>query len=134
MQKNMQLPQQVVSAIVQSNDKFLLIKRMYPPSKGMYAFPGGRVESGENLEQAVLRELTEETCLIGTNPQFYTQYDLARDGGSFALSVFKVNVDDISCASAQDDAEDFGWYEIHETASLEMPPSMVDCFAKLAKN
>lgn len=134
MQKNKQPPQQVVSAIVQNDEKYLLIRRMNPPSKGMYAFPGGRVENGESLEQAVLRELLEETCLTGTDAQLYAEYDLSREGGAFALSVYKIKVSDISGASAQDDAEDLGWYEISETASLEMPPSMVDCFTKLAKD
>lgn len=139
MQKNIQssqrqASQQVVSAIVQDEDRYLLIKRMNPPSKGMYAFPGGRVEGGESLEQAVLRELLEETGITGTNPQFYAQYDLAREGGNFALSVFKVGAVDISHASAQDDAEELGWYKIPETKSLDMPPSMLDCFAKLAKD
>lgn len=138
MQKNMQsspsASRQVVSAIVQNRDKYLLIKRMNPPSKGMYAFPGGRVENGESLEHAVLRELIEETGLTGTYTQLYAQYDLTREGGSFALSVFKVSVNDVSGASAQDDAEDLGWYRISETASLKMPPSMVDCFTKLTKD
>lgn len=100
----------------------------------MYAFPGGRVENGETLEQAVLRELMEETGIVGTNPQFYAQYDLDREGGSFALSVFKVEANDVSGAFAQDDAEDLGWYKTTDTASLKMPPSMVDCFARLAKD
>lgn len=138
MQKNMQsslsASQQVVSAIVQNGDKYLLIKRMYPPSKGMYAFPGGRVEKGESLQQAVLRELMEETGLTGSNPKLYAEYDLTREGGTLPLSVFKVSVNDTSDALAQDDAEDLGWYEIRETASLEMPQSMVDCFAKLTKD
>lgn len=134
MQKNMQSSQQVVSAIVQNSGKYLLIRRMNPPSKGMYAFPGGRVEDGESSEQAVLRELLEETCLTGTDAQLYAEYDLSDEGGSFALSVFKVRVNDVSCASAQDDAEDLNWYKISDTTSLEMPPSMVDCFARLAKD
>lgn len=134
MQKNMPISTKVVSAIVQHGEKYLLIKRMNPPAKGMYAFPGGRVEQGETLEQAVLRELEEETGLSGKDPKFYAQYDLAPEGSNFVLSVFKVIVEDISNATAQDDAEDLGWYHIDQTASLHMPPSMIDCFAKLAKN
>ncbi len=134
MQENMRPSLQVVSAIVQDGDSYLLVKRMNPPSKGMYAFPGGRVEVGESLMHAVLRELLEETGLVGIDAQFYAEYDLTREGGSFALTVFKVSVSDVSGAYAQDDAEELGWYKLPDTASLEMPPSMIDCFAKLAKD
>ena len=52
-----------VDAIVIHKDKFLLLKRNNPPVKGMWWFPGGRVRRGESLEQAVKREVLEETGL-----------------------------------------------------------------------
>ena len=41
----------------------MLIKRKNPPDKGLWAVPGGRVELGENLIDAVKREVKEETNL-----------------------------------------------------------------------
>ena len=46
----------------------LLIRRGHEPCKGMLAFPGGFVEYGEDPEDAVKRELLEETGVIGSNP------------------------------------------------------------------
>ena len=46
----------------------VLIKRGNEPSKGKWSIPGGHVELGENLKEAVIRETKEETCLDVDNP------------------------------------------------------------------
>lgn len=51
-------------AIVEFADRrILLIKRRTVPFKGYWALPGGRVETGESVEEAVVREVKEETGL-----------------------------------------------------------------------
>ena len=49
----------------------LLITRRFPPWEGRLAFPGGFVEMGEDPENAVLRELIEETGVEGSNPELF---------------------------------------------------------------
>jgi 8-oxo-dGTP diphosphatase len=56
-------PVPAVSVALVREDRVLLVKRGFAPSRGLYAFPGGRVEAGETLEQAARRELFEETGL-----------------------------------------------------------------------
>jgi 8-oxo-dGTP diphosphatase len=56
-----QHPQLAVSAAIFRDDKILLVRRARFPAKGVYSFPGGRVEFGESLDTALHREVAEET-------------------------------------------------------------------------
>ena len=56
-----------VSVAVVRGNRLLLVKRGREPSRGLHAFPGGRVEPGETNEEAARRELFEETGLRAEN-------------------------------------------------------------------
>ena len=58
-------PLPVVSIIVSDDRKILLVKRKYDPEKGEWCLPSGFAETGESIEAAALRELTEETGIHG---------------------------------------------------------------------
>lgn len=57
-------PRLAVSAGIFRDGKILLVRRAREPAKGIYTFPGGRVEFGESLTEALAREIREETGLI----------------------------------------------------------------------
>ena len=57
-------PRVGVGAIVIKDDKVLLVKRGIPPSKGLWAIPGGHVELGETLQETAEREILEETGIV----------------------------------------------------------------------
>lgn len=50
-----------VGGLVILDEKVLLVKRAKPPFKGLWTIPGGKVHWGETLQQALERELQEET-------------------------------------------------------------------------
>src|SRR3954467_10703062 len=56
-------PQLAVSAAIFRASEILLVRRARSPAKGLYSFPGGRVEFGETLHAALHREVDEETAL-----------------------------------------------------------------------
>jgi 8-oxo-dGTP diphosphatase len=53
-----------VSAAIFRDGRVLIVRRARPPAHGLYTLPGGGVELGETLEQAVIREVREETALV----------------------------------------------------------------------
>jgi 8-oxo-dGTP diphosphatase len=58
-----QRPYLAVSAAIIRDGKVLVVRRARQPALGIYTLPGGAVETGETLMQAVSREVREETAL-----------------------------------------------------------------------
>src|SRR5262249_3312450 len=56
-------PYLAVSAAIFRDGRVLIVRRSRPPAHGLYTLPGGGVELGETLEQAIIREVREETGL-----------------------------------------------------------------------
>lgn len=56
-------PALAVGAVIVEDANLLLVERSRPPAAGGWAVPGGRVEPGETLREAVRREVREETGL-----------------------------------------------------------------------
>jgi 8-oxo-dGTP diphosphatase len=72
-----------VGAVVLDRDRVLLIKRAHEPLKGQWSMPGGGVEVGETLEQAIAREVKEETGLdvtVGPIVDVIDRIDREADG------------------------------------------------------
>jgi ADP-ribose pyrophosphatase YjhB (NUDIX family) len=57
------MPQLAVSAAIIRDGKVLLMRRARDPALGLFTLPGGRVEPGETVLEAVTREIREETAL-----------------------------------------------------------------------
>jgi 8-oxo-dGTP diphosphatase len=56
-------PYLAVSAAIVRDGKALIVRRAQPPAQGLYTLPGGVVEAGETLTEALIREVREETAL-----------------------------------------------------------------------
>ncbi len=106
-----------VSVAVVRGNTVLLVKRARQPSQGLYAFPGGKVEAGETLEQAARRELLEETGLRANAylPLREIHIDGRSDGHpvDYFLTVFGAAYAGGE-AIADDDAETAAFYTLSE--------------------
>ncbi|NQU34476.1 MAG: NUDIX hydrolase [Bacteroidetes bacterium] len=58
-------PLPVASTIVVKNREVLLVKRKFDPYKGQWCLPSGFAEIGESIQDAAIRELKEETGIVG---------------------------------------------------------------------
>jgi 8-oxo-dGTP diphosphatase len=78
----------VDAVLFDSQGRLLLIRRKFPPYQGQFALPGGFVDIGETVENAVLRELREETGIEGHIERLVGVYsDPARDPRRHNVSV-----------------------------------------------
>jgi len=99
----------------------LLIKRKYEPFKGEWAIPGGFVLDKESLEEAVERELKEETGVeINYLEQLYTFGNPERDPRSRVVSVAYFGLIKPSAFNivASTDAEEVKWFNIIDLPTL----------------
>lgn len=91
--------------VFDSSDRLLLVRRANEPFKGMHALPGGFVDAGETVEQAALRELREETGIVGRIDKLIGVYsDPKRDPRGPTVSVAFLVTPANTLAEGGDDA------------------------------
>jgi 8-oxo-dGTP diphosphatase len=116
-----------VSVAILHDGAFLLVRRGREPSKGLYAFPGGRVDAGESDEDAVRRELAEETGLTiaALHPLVELHLPGAAHYPAFRLLVFR-GYEPAGTLAAGDDADAVGWFSIDAMQQLPVIPSVLE--------
>lgn len=109
-----------VDAIIEKDDKILLIKRKNEPFKGEWALPGGFVEYGESVEDAIIRESKEETGLDITIKTLLGVYSKpGRDPRGHVVSICYV-----ATATGEEmggsDADDATFFALEEIKKLKL--------------
>jgi 8-oxo-dGTP diphosphatase len=113
-----------VGAIVQRGDRVLLVRRGRGTAIGRWSIPGGRLEFGEPVRDAVEREVFEETALRVRTGQFagFTE----RTGADpdpyhyVILDFFAAEDDDTASARAGDDADDVQWAPVASLRTIDL--------------
>lgn len=67
-------PQIVVAGLIKKGDQFLLVKERMKSGSDCWIIPGGKVEFGESLEEALIRELEEEISIHAEVIRFIAHY------------------------------------------------------------
>jgi 8-oxo-dGTP diphosphatase len=97
----------------------LLIKRLNPPYKDLYALPGGFVEPNETFVEAAHRELFEETGTKSIFSMFVGMYDQPdRDPRGRVVTAAYIGFTDSNQFTAGDDAKSAAWHSIDELPEL----------------
>ena len=128
-------PELSVSTVVFRDGKVLLAQRMFEPYAGYYSLPGGRVERGETLHEAALRELMEEVQVEAHIIGFVDHVELCeRDESGDVLfhAVIAVFLAHWMGGDAQIGAEvsDVLWYDFNSPSDVQMTPNLKNILAK----
>ncbi len=103
------------NAVIINDGRVLLVRRGVEPFKGLWAVPGGYVEWDETVEQAVVREVKEETCLIATKTTLIGVFSSpSRDPDQVVNCSYLVEAADVSKLQAGDDAEEARWFALND--------------------
>lgn len=124
-------PQVAVGAIAVRDEEILLIRRGHGPAAGEWSVPGGRVEAGELLASAVLRELAEETGLEAICGRFVGWVERISDDGHFVILDFEVTImsnDDEPNAGS--DATEAAWVPLWNLDQLNTVAGLVEFLAE----
>lgn len=117
------LPRLAVGGVVIRGQRVLLVRRGKAPSRGQWAIPGGRVELGETLQEAVEREVLEETGVRVQAGEICHVFDVVRRDDTGRVRFHYVIVDLMAEyvsgePQAADDASEAGWLAPDELRDL----------------
>lgn len=123
-------------AVVVEDGRVLLVRRLNKPDAGLWGYPGGKVEWGETVAEAAVRELAEETGVRAEALDFLTLVDVIGgappDDHHFALAAVlcrRLSGD----PAAGDDVSDAAWHPLDAVLGRGLPMSaFVDDVARLA--
>ncbi len=115
-------PKLTVDAFWVARGKLLLVRRGRPPFPGRWALPGGFVEAGETTEEAVRRELKEETGLSArAGPLLGVFSDPRRDPRGPTVGIVYHMIGSPRVPRGGDDAAEARWHRV-----TELPPLAFD--------
>ena len=120
----------VVAAVIEQDGRFLVARRLRGTHlAGYWEFPGGKIQDGETLEDALRREIKEElnTGIGGLKEIFQTQHEYA--GRTIELHFFRGTLE-----GAPEPAlgQELRWVAREEFPALSFPPADAELLAELA--
>lgn len=120
----MSKPIAAVSALVVRDNKVLLVRRSKEPYSGFWSLPGGAVELGETVREALVREVREETSVEVEPAEVLDVTDVIRRDKSsipvhYVVVTFKAFYLDGFPAPSSDVSET-GWFTLSEARSMQL--------------
>ncbi len=127
-----------VGAVIIKDGKILLVKRGNEPNKGKWSIPGGLVNTGESLVDALKREIMEEVGLeIDVDDVACVSEEVFRDNGNvkyhYIIIDFFANITGGELRVGSD-AVDARWVKLNEIDSLDVVDFVRKLVNKILRN
>ena len=119
-------PQIAIGAIVIHDDALLMVQRAQEPGKGLWSLPGGRVEQGEYLADALRREVLEETGLVVDVGELAGILEVPGEELHYVILDYHATVRGDPTVRAGTDASDVRWIPLDQVAHTECTPRFVE--------
>ena len=127
------LPFVAVGGVLFHENRVLLVKRGKSPAKGLWAIPGGKINPGEQMKDALKREFMEETGIeikVGDVVYVFDAIDIP----DFHYVIIDFAVEIISGKPrAGDDAEEVKWFKKEELREFPVAPATIKLLRKYKK-
>lgn len=122
----------VVAAIIQKENKILATKRGYGEFINMWEFPGGKIESGETKEQALVREIKEELNIEISVDKFALDIEYQYPNFYLFMSCFMCSIKEGSIELLEHN--DGKWITKEDLNTLNWLPADIDAVNYLKEN
>lgn len=122
-------PELCVGAVALRDEHLLLIRRGSPPGLGQWSLPGGRVDLGETMAEAVVREVREETGLDVICDALVGWVERVSPTNHFVIMDFAVTTLSSDAPTADTDAAEARWVPLWEVSELDLVDGLLDFLA-----
>jgi 8-oxo-dGTP diphosphatase len=119
-------PELCVGALAVRDASILLVRRGHGPAAGEWSVPGGRVESGELLAEAVVREVREETSLEAVCGELVGWVERISEEHHFVILDFEVTVLGDAAPAPGSDAAEAAWVPLREVSELNLVDGLAE--------
>lgn len=128
----------VVAAVIKSDDMILATQRGYGDFKGMWEFPGGKIESGETQKEALTREIKEELGADITVGDYLCTVVYEYPSFHLIMDTYICTLDDNKLENKYHDEnnlehEDYKWLTIDNIDEVNWLPADIEIVNKLKK-
>lgn len=119
-------PELSVGAVLVHDGSLLLVRRGHGPAAGEWSVPGGRVEWGEMLAEAVVREVAEETGLECICGELLGWVEIIQSDHHFVVLDFVATVLEHGEPVAGDDAAEVRWVPVDAVLELNLVDGLAE--------
>ncbi|SRR5690554_1539054 len=129
-----QIKTSVVACIIDEHERILLTRRSIPPFFGQWVMPGGKIDHGESITTALMREVREEVGLkvkAGTLVDIYEHLAVGERSDHYIILYYRALPLSFDISINPAELSEAHWFGAHELPHLDIPPGSRHVLAQL---